>query len=228
MPGFEGYNRRRLSEFLYYFPDLWELGAAEHDAGGVSGRSGGRGPDPLRGYIGNRVDDPVARASHEALLEAVEELRRRKWHLYGRISPLYFPDPFGPEPNPDLRDAWVREAANGSVGDRIALGHHEEALDFMLRHAEKRLAERGIERLVVDVPLRARTDRAERAEKRRKKATEILVEQMDRHRGTTGSAAGDRAAAIRAAAVLVAEETGKPYSLKEMRVLAREIEGSDG
>jgi len=221
VPGFRGYNRRRLEEFCYYFADLWELGEGERSAAGATSSGDRRGPDPLRGYIGARVDDPVARASHEVLLEAVAELRRRRWHLYQRIRPLYFPDEFGPEPNPDLRDAWVREAANGSPGDRVALGHHEEALEFMLEHAERRLAERGHERLVVDVPLRARTDRAENAQKRRRAATEILLEEMDR-------TPEDRAGAIKRATGRVAEETGKPYSVKEMRVLAREIEGRNG
>jgi len=202
-------------ELLYYASDLWDLPSPEQP--GPNGRSSsGRGQDPLSGYIGERVDDRAARISCAVFLEAVEALKRERWHLYVRLRPLYFDE----NPNPERLNAWKGEAKEDDRdtldAPQTKLRHHEEAVAFMLEYIERRLAGYGLDRLRVSLPLRVRGERARRTARRRRRAVEVLCEELGRGR--------PRAEAIKAAHARIAAE-GEPYSLKEMRVMARDIEG---
>lgn len=187
----------------------------------ASGRARGaraEGPDPLAGYIGERVEDPEASASFTVLTEAVRALEKEWWHLWMRIEPLYFRI----DNNPSFYDTWVAEAAGGSLADRLALQDHQAALEFVVAYAERELKRRyGYDRLKLYLPMRVKNERDRKAQVRRKRAVEVLCRrwEMARIEGLPEKEA--RAKAVREAA----RECG--YSLKEMRSFARDVQGDD-
>lgn len=176
----------------------------------------GEGPDPLSGYIGERVEDPEASASFTVLTEAVRELEKEYWHLWIRLEPLYFRI----DNNPSFYDTWVTEAASGSLGDRLALQDHRAAVDFIASYAERELKRRyGYDRLKLYLPMRVKNERDRKAQVRRRRAVDVLCRYWEMARIEGLPAKEARAQAVREAA----RECG--YSLKEMRSFARDVEG---
>lgn len=215
------YNRKKLLVYLYYFYELNQPAYGtrmKHPEDVGEGDPENAPIGPLSGWALSRVDDEAAWLSYRTLNAAVDHLYKRSFPEYSRLIPAYFGH-YLLEPNPNLPEIWKAEAAEGSVGDRIAVAQHDKALEVMLDYVEEELPKLGLKRLKVKLPQPVKGVVRRKQRRRRMAAMDILCEEWDKSERKYGEGPKSRAEAIKAASLA----TG--YSPKEMRAIARDLEG---